>query len=228
MLLPGLDMPRFIDRLPADDNTNGWSALLPMRQPRLSLQGDLAVDWVIVGAGYAGVAAARQLARRHPDSSIAVVEAGVVGENASGRNSGFAIDLPHTPGVSPEATELGRRAIRVGHFALDELDSLVQQHNIDWDWERRGRYHAAVTDEVTNQALRTYAVNLDAWQEPYQWMDRKQLQDRLGTDYYSAAIYTPGTYLLNPAGLIRGLADSLPEQLKLYENSDVIEAELHW
>lgn len=189
--------------------------------------GDLAVDWVIVGAGYAGVAAARQLARRHPDSSIAVVEAGVVGENASGRNSGFAIDLPHTPGVSPEATELGRRAIRVGHFALDELDSLVQQHNIDCDWERRGRYHAAVTDEVANQALRTYAVNLDAWQEPYQWMDRKQLQDRLGTDYYSAAIYTPGTYLLNPAGLIRGLADSLPEQVKLYENSAVIEAELH-
>ena len=42
-------MPRTIDRLPCDDATNGWSALLPARQPRAPLQGDREVDWVIVG-----------------------------------------------------------------------------------------------------------------------------------------------------------------------------------
>src|SRR5262249_51798748 len=88
-------MPRLVDRLPADDHTNGWSALLPRREPRPCLEGDRDFDWVVVGAGYAGIAAARQLAERHPGASIALVEAGVVGENASGRNSGFAIDLPH-------------------------------------------------------------------------------------------------------------------------------------
>ena len=80
-------MPRSITDLPNDDRTNGWSALAGPRQPRPSLQGDLDVDWVIVGAGYAGLAAARQLALQQPDATIAVVEAGVVGENASGRNS---------------------------------------------------------------------------------------------------------------------------------------------
>jgi hypothetical protein len=47
-------MSRSVYRLPADDRTNGWSALLGTRQPKAPLQGDVAVDWVIVGAGYAG------------------------------------------------------------------------------------------------------------------------------------------------------------------------------
>jgi glycine/D-amino acid oxidase-like deaminating enzyme len=67
--------------------------------------------------------------------------------------------------------------------------------------------------------------NLDAWAEPYEWLDRKVLADRLGTPYYGAAIYTGGTYLMNPAGLLRGLADSLPAQVTLFENSPVVEAE---
>ncbi|MGT2460174.1 NAD(P)/FAD-dependent oxidoreductase (plasmid) [Cupriavidus basilensis] len=220
-------MPRSVDILPADDRTNGWSALLPTRAPRSALQGDLDFDWVVVGAGYAGIAAARQLARQQPNASIALVEAGEVGENASGRNSGFAIDLPHAPSTSAESTERGRRAIRVGRFALDELDGLVKAHHIDCDWERSGRYHVAVTEEIAATVLKTYASNLEAWHEPFQWLNRKELQERLGTDYYSAAIYTPGTYLMNPAALVRGLADSLPLQVRLFENSPVVEVELN-
>jgi glycine/D-amino acid oxidase-like deaminating enzyme len=218
-------MPRLVDRLPADDHTNGWSALLPEREPRPALQGDHDFDWVVVGAGYAGIAAARQLAARQPGASIALVEAGVVGENASGRNSGFAIDLPHAPSTSAETTEQGRRAIGVGRFALDELDRLIKEHHIDCDWQRRGRYHAAVTDEIAAKVLKTYAANLDAWREPFEWLDRRQLRARLSTDYYGAAIFTPGTYLMNPAALVRGLADSLPSQVTLFENSPVIEVE---
>lgn len=215
-----------IGRLPVDDQSNGWSALLPPRRANAAVQGELVFDWVVVGAGYAGVAAARQLARLQPNASIALVEAGVVGENASGRNSGFAIDLPHAPGTSEHWTEQGRRAIRVGRFALDELDHLVKAHGIDCGWEKRGRYHVAVTEEVAKHSLATYEANLKAWQEPYRWIDRSELREALGTAYYGAAIHTPGTYLVNPASLIRGLADSLPPQVRLFENSPVIEADI--
>ncbi|PAT43158.1 FAD-binding oxidoreductase [Vandammella animalimorsus] len=220
-------MPRSVGRLPADDCTNGWSALLPARTPRAPLQENLTVDWLVVGGGYAGIAAARQLARQQPTASIALMEAGVIGENASGRNSGFAIDLPHAPGSSPDLMEQGRRAIHVGRFALDELNSLVQEHGIECDWEQRGRYHVAVTPNVAVQSLKTYIHNLEAWNEPYQWLSRADLRERLGTDYYYAGIYTPGTYLMNPAALVRGLADSLPSQVRLFENSPVIEAQLN-
>lgn len=219
-------MSRIVERLPADDRTNGWSAMLPARTPRAALQGERVVDWLVVGAGYAGIAAARRLAQLQPDASIALIEAGVVGENASGRNSGFAIDLPHTPASSPELTEQGMCAIRVGRFALEELDGLIQKHRIACDWEKRGRYHVAVTEKIAAKALKTYVANLEAWKEPHEWLNRSELCERLGTDYYSAGIYTPGTYLMNPAALVRGLADSLPDQVQLFENSPVLEAEL--
>ena len=219
-------MSRSVYRLPADDRTNGWSALLGTRQPKAPLQGDVAVDWVIVGAGYAGLAAARQLAQQQPDASIAVVDAGVVGENASGRNSGFAIDLPHSSAPSDAAVEAGRRVIRVNRFAVDALERAVTEHSISCGWQKRGRYHVAVTEEVAQKSLKPYARNLDAWQESHEYLDRDALRQRIGTDYYAAAVYTPGTRLMNPAALVRGLADSLPSQVQLFENSPVIEAKL--
>lgn len=219
-------MSRTVNRLPQDDLTNGWNALLTPRVPRPALQGEIAADWVIVGAGYAGLAAARQLAAQQPDASIVVVDAGVVGQNASGRNSGFAIDLPHSSAPSETAVEQGRGVIRVNRFAVDALDRLIVEHGIDCDWQKRGRYHVAVTEEVAAASLAPYTRNLDAWGERYQYLERAALRERLGTDYYAAAVYTPGTHLLNPAALVRGLADSLPPQVTLFENSPVIEADL--
>lgn len=218
-------MPHRVSHLPNDDRTNGWSALLPKREPRPALAGQWDADWAIIGAGYAGLAAARRLASLQPGASIAVVEAGTVGENASGRNSGFAIDLPHAPGTSAASIAQGRDAIRVNRFAVGELSRLIAEHRIACDWRADGRYHAAVTAPVATGALKTYTAQLDAWGEPYQWLPRADLEQRLGTRYYEAAIYTPGTYLMNPAALVRGLADSLPPQVKLFERSPVIEVQ---
>ncbi|WP_321842666.1 NAD(P)/FAD-dependent oxidoreductase [Paraburkholderia bannensis] len=216
-------MPRLIKRLPADDRTNGWSALLPQRTPAPVLEGDHTFDWVIVGSGYAGIAAARRLAELRPYDSIALLDSGAVGENASGRNSGFAIDLPHVPGDSATSVEQGRRATRVNRFVMADLQAQIEEHGIDCGWERRGRYHAAVTPGVAASALGGYKANLDAWGEPYEVLSRDALGQRLGTRYYHSAIYTPGTCLMNPAALVRGLADSLPSTVARFEHSAVIE-----
>jgi NADPH-dependent 2,4-dienoyl-CoA reductase/sulfur reductase-like enzyme len=99
-----------ISKLPADDTTNGWSRILPPRTPEAPLQGDLRADWVVVGAGLAGLAATRRLAENRPEDKIVLLEAQEVGEGAAGRNSGFAIDLPHSLGSQPG----GHRLSRVG------------------------------------------------------------------------------------------------------------------
>ncbi|MEM6422064.1 MAG: FAD-dependent oxidoreductase, partial [Pseudomonadota bacterium] len=96
----GQDSLMKIQRLPKDDLSNGWSGMLPPRRPHAALTGERTADWVVLGAGYAGLAAARRLAENRPSETVAIVEAGAVGENASGRNSGFAIDLPHNVGSS--------------------------------------------------------------------------------------------------------------------------------
>ncbi len=215
-----------IKRLPKDDKTNGWSAILPPRLPKPALQGDVAADWVVLGGGYAGLAAARRLAENCPDQQIVLIDAGQAGENASGRNSGFGIDLPHNVGSSLDELEGSHRFMRLARMAIDHLETVVQTHGIECDWSRSGKYHTAVSPRGTREVLIPFAKELQALNEPHDWIEGDDLRARLGTDHFTAAIYTPGCVLMNPAALTRGLADTLPGNVSLYENSPVIGAQM--
>jgi len=206
--------------LPNDDVTNGWSAIAPARKVHASASGKHDYDWLIIGAGYAGLAAARRLAEMHPEQSIAVVEAGVVGDNASGRNSGFAIDLPHQVG-HPDV-DAGLRYARLSRGGIQYLENSVIEHNIQCDWLRQGKYHCAVSEKISNKLLRTDLSLLDQMEEPYEWLSGEQLAATTGLSHYHSGVYTPGTALLNPAALVQGLADNLPQNVEIFENSAVI------
>ena len=142
-----------IARLPTNDNTNGWSAILPPREAKPALSADAYADWIVLGAGYAGLAAARRLAENCPNQSIAIIDAGEAGENASGRNSGFAIDLPHNVGSSLDELEGPQRFMRLARFSIDYLDELVNKHSIACDWSKDGKYHAAVSPRGVKEVL---------------------------------------------------------------------------
>lgn len=213
-----------IGRLPVVDRTNGWSAMLPPRTPNPALAGDVAADWIVLGAGYAGLAAARRLAENFPDQQVALIDAVSAGENASGRNSGFAIDLPHNVGSSMDELEGSHRFMGLARFAIDHLEETIAAHTIECDWSKDGRYHAAVSERGVRNVLEPYAKELEALGEPFEWIDRAALAERVGSDHFSAAVFTPGGALINPAALTRGLADSLPANVTLYENSPVQEA----
>jgi len=210
-----------ISHLPVNDSTNGWSRILPPRAVKPALSGQLQADWVVIGAGYAGLAAARRLAENRPDDRIALIEAGEVGENAAGRNSGFAIDLPHVVGSSMDELEGSHRYMALARAAIDYHETQIERYGIDCDWSRPGKYQTACSDEGVRDLLEPFASELEALNEPFTWIDRADLERRLGTAHFKAAIYTPGCRLLNPAALVRGLADSLPENVRLYENSPV-------
>ena len=215
-----------INRLPRDDNTNGWSAILPgKRTPNPALSGDVAADWIVLGAGCAGLAAARRLAELRPQEHIALIDAGEAGENASGRNSGFAIDLPHNVGSSLEELEQSHRYMGLARAAVDALDKTVSEHGIDCDWAADGKYHAAVSPRGAEEVLKPFADELTALSEPFEWIEGEELLKRLGSPHFTAAVYTPGGRLMNPAAMTRGLADTQPENVTVYENSPVIEYE---
>ena len=213
-----------ISRLPEVDRTNGWSASLNPRESKPSLQGDKSADWVVLGAGYAGLAAARRLAENCPDNHVVLIDAGTAGENASGRNSGFAIDLPHNVGSSLDELEGSHRFMRLARAAIDSLADTIKTHDIECDWSSDGRYHTAVSKRGVKDVLEPYVKELEALGEPFEWVEGDQLRQAIGSDHFTAAVFTPGGALMNPSALTRGLADSLPENVTLYENSPVTEA----
>ena len=82
-------------KTPADRPGSGWYEILPPPGPVQELEGKVAAEWIVVGAGFAGFAAARRLTQLRSGDRIVVVDAQRVGFGSAGRNTGFMIDLPH-------------------------------------------------------------------------------------------------------------------------------------
>ncbi|MGH6874435.1 MAG: NAD(P)/FAD-dependent oxidoreductase, partial [Aestuariivirgaceae bacterium] len=179
-------------------------------------------DYAVVGAGLAGLAAARRLAELKPQARVVLLDAQQVGDCSSGRNSGFIIDLPHeAESLAPEADAHQRRILRLNRFAIARLRELVTRHGIECEWAEQGMYRGAVTPEAA-QFLDPYEEMIHRLGVPFERLARPEIERRLGTALYSEAVHTPGTVLVQPAALVRGLADCLPDNVELYEDTPVL------
>ncbi len=198
----------------------GWNALLPPREPRPALSGDARVRYLVIGAGFTGLAAARRLAELEPEAAILVLDADEVGEGSSGRNSGFLLDVGLGKSGEPAAIRAASRLSAFYRRGLDWLGELVERHGIACELERIGTYRAAATPRGEVE-LRGYLPFLDGAGIAYRPYDRAGLQRRLGTAHYRFGFHTEGCTMVQPAALIRGLADSLPAGITLAERTPV-------
>ena len=206
--------------LPHDDSSCGWYAALPQQPACKRLQGEQRADYTVIGAGFAGLAAARRLGELLPDKRIILVDAQRVGQGASGRNSGFVIDLPHKFALEHPDPAHKQRLLSLNRAAIAQLQGLIERHGIDCQWSHAGKYQGAVGQRglAYLQHFEKLLTNLG---EPFRLVERDELAQVLGNDYYSRAIFTPGCYLMQPAALVTGLAHSLPENVELLEESPI-------
>lgn len=209
-------------RLPTYQGPAAWEAILPTRAGEPTLDEDLSVDFAIIGAGFAGMAAARRLTQLTPDARIAVLEAGHIAQGASGRNSGFMIDLPHdlssedyAGSADHDITALNRHAIAFARDAVADYE--IDPHFFD----PAGKINGAATAAAdANNA--SYAAHLDALGETFERLDAQQMQQITGSAYYKSGLYTPGTVMLQPAGFMRGMAYGLQRDgVEIFANSPV-------
>ncbi|WP_176045566.1 FAD-binding oxidoreductase [Burkholderia sp. BCC1644] len=215
-----------VTSLPADDSMCGWYHTSRQRQPRPSHRGESGARWAVVGAGFTGLAAARQLALNFPDDEIVLVDAQEVGFGTSGRNAGFAIDLPHDIGAEDYIGDIptARTTLKLNVLGQTILRRLVAEHGIDCAMSASGKYQAAV--EARGIAvLDAYRRGLDKLGQPYEMIEGKDLPDHIGTSFYRKALFTPGTVLIQPSALVKGLADCLPPNVTLYEHTPITDVE---
>lgn len=223
-------LPKILERrairVPRDLPGSGWYELLLAPEPARELEGTSIADWVIVGAGFAGLAAARRLSQLRPSDRIVVLEAQRVGFGASGRNSGFMIDLPHD--LSTEtyagAREHDLRTILLNRAGIAVARDAVEEFGLHDCFEPCGKYHGAA-DVHGAAALRKFERHLDGLGEAYTALDAAEMKRLTGTDYYVAGTYTPGASLIQPAAFVRGLARGLAPKVDIRENSPVLRIE---
>jgi len=196
----------------------GWYAILPERAPANRLKGDQVADWVVVGAGVTGIAAARRLGEMAPQARVALIEGYRVGYGASGRNSGFIIDTPH---LSEKLSEKENICIsRLVVAGLKELEGHVKKYRIECEWSPRGHLTAFVEPKRVEN-LRETVRTLEASNEEYKWLDKEALAKVVGTRHYHAAVLTPRTVLVNPAAMCRGLCENMPGNVEIFEETPV-------
>ena len=215
-----------ISSLPADDATCGWYHLSAPRTPRPAHSGHSKARWVVVGAGFTGLAAARQLATNFPDDEIVLIEAQEVGFGTSGRNAGFAIDLPHDIGAEDYIgdIDIAKTVLKLNLGGQSFLKELIDRHGIECQFRHCGKYQAAVEDRGI-AVLDAYRRGLDKLDQPYEVIDGRDLPEHIGTHFYRKGLFTPGTALLQPSALVKGLADSLPANVSLYEHTPITEVD---
>ncbi|MCO8166067.1 FAD-binding oxidoreductase [Pseudomonas sp. 21LCFQ010] len=215
-----------VTHLPADDTTCGWYHLSRKRQPKPAHAGKSSARWVVVGAGFTGLAAARQLALNFPNDEIVLVEAQEVGFGTSGRNAGFAIDLPHDIGADDYIGDLDTANInmKLNLTGQSLLREVVEQHGIDCQMKACGKYQAAVEDRGI-AVLDAYRRGLDKLGQPYEVIEQADIPAHIGTHFYRKALFTPGTVLIQPSALVKGLADTLPANVTLYEHTPITDVE---
>ena len=210
--------------LPQNPGISGWLAILPDAPAFPRLEHHVTADWLVIGAGFAGLSAALRLRDLCPGDRIVVLDACRVAEGPAGRNSGFMIDLPHDLAsadyggdLSSDAHQIqgNRHAIAFAKAAQDRFDmpSDTLRHE--------GKINGAGTNRGLRQN-RDYARHLRALDQPHEMLDARQMRAITGSDFYLGGLFTPGTAVLQPAQYIRELAKGLVGLgVSIYENSPV-------
>lgn len=217
-----------IGGLPRDPGPSGWEAILPPRTPGPALRERITADWLVIGSGFAGLAAARRLRQLHPGDRIVVLEARAIAEGPVARNSGFMIDLPH---VLSSTTYSGDAAddqaqIAANRAAIAFAREAVEDYALPAEtFDPMGKVNGAMTDAATAKS-REYARHLDSLGEAYEFLGAKDMHDLTGSQVYTSGLYTPGTVTLQPALYARGIAQGLSKQnIEIFENSPALNLE---
>lgn len=210
-------------RLPVFRGPAGWDAILPPRAPGPPLDADTTADFVVIGAGFAGLAAARRLGQLAPGGRVVVLEAGRIAEGGTGRNSGFMIDLPHELTSSDyKGSGDDRAVIALNRQAQAFAGEAIEDYGIDPAFfDRAGKVNGAASEAAHRHNL-SYGTHLDSLGEAHELLDARAMAEMTGSRHYRSGLYTPGTVMLQPAGYARGMAAGLARDgVRVFETTPV-------
>jgi glycine/D-amino acid oxidase-like deaminating enzyme len=169
-----------------------------------------------------GLHAARRYAELRPQAKVILVDAGRIGNNASGRCMGFAIDLAHNPRKRDfvEDDQGNRDELHVNTEGIAYIKNAVEELGVDCDWDPQGKYHSAASQSGVEDLVE-FSKALDRLDQKYRWVERAEMQDITGSKHYIKALHHPGTVLIQPAKYLKNAARKLPPNVTIYENTAV-------
>lgn len=221
-----MNTPAHIDELARENywfDSGGFGA----DTPNPPLKGDILADVAIIGGGFTGLAAAYNLITNHPDKRVVLLEADSCGYGASGRSGGFA-----DTGVrglwricDEQGPETARRIFDITLDGLDSIRNFAEEHGVDCDFAPNGSIELAANEPQT-RLLEEEEELYDKLGLEATLIDRPELQTKIKTDRYVAALRYPYGATLNPFKLARGMKRVIEEKgVDIYEHTPVLRVE---
>ena len=191
-----------------------------------SLQTDLVADVVVVGAGFSGLSAAIELAKR--GFKVVVLEADRVCSGASGRNGGQTI-VGYASGQGPFEEQLGMATARqiwdMSLEAIDLVDQRIAEFAIECD-----RVHGYMYVADSPRKARELEADVRSMERDYgfvsTWAEGADVQKHIGSERYHACAYETRSGHLHPLKYGLGLARAAQMLgVQIFEKSAVLAME---
>ncbi|MGY4494967.1 NAD(P)/FAD-dependent oxidoreductase [Pseudomonas sp. TE3610] len=181
------------------------------------------VDVAIVGGGFTGLAAARALAMK--GASVAVLEAGRVIGEASGRNGGQC-----NTGVAQDyaalSAKLGPAQARAFYQAYESavasVDGIVRSEGIDCQLQRNGKLKLAAKPQHYEGLAKTYELIRREVDPDVELLTAAQVRDEVDSDQFHGGLLQRNGVQMHVGRFGVGLAEAAARKgAMIYENAAV-------
>lgn len=199
-----------------------WAATAPKAIDTEAVDGEVETEVLVVGAGFSGLSTAYHVADR---KKTVVVEAGEIGQGASGRTTGHVIpSLKADPDeiVAAFGPEKGEATVEVMKGSANLVFDLIRKH----DMEQAGEQSGWVQSAHTPGRIKVIEKRFEQWARRGQdvsLLSKTELSDLLGTDVWHGGWTDPSGGILNPMAFARGLAKAAAEKgVRVFTGSPVL------
>lgn len=190
--------------------------------PTAPIQTDTQCDVLVIGGGFTGLSVAWELKQTAPALDVVLLERGVCGHGASGRNGGFAMPLIGWD-LSAAARALGadeaRNAYRLMYKAVAHLKRMVKDLGIDCDLEETGYLLLATCQSRRRRLLHEDRLAQDMGFD-ISWVEGEALHEHIRSDHFIGGLFDPYPCILNPAKLACGMKNRcIAAGVRVYEQT---------
>jgi putative aminophosphonate oxidoreductase len=191
----------------------------------VSLTQDTSADVCIIGGGYTGLWTALHLKKQKPSLDIVLIDKGLCGSGASGRNGGCMVTWSgkYFTLLTTYGAQEAARLVRVSEQALFHIRDFCRDHHIEADVRVDGILNTATNSAqlgaLDNVISALEDQSLNTWQ---QWTSA-EVQEAAGSMQHIEGVFSPIGGSLHPGMLVRGLRQvALDMGVRIYENTPLI------
>jgi glycine/D-amino acid oxidase-like deaminating enzyme len=199
-----------------------WEAYKPVALPGVALPKDIPV--AIVGAGYAGLNTALELAK-HGIESI-VLDAAEPGFGGSTRNGGMVsggVNVGKRMISKAMTAEQARPFLNDAVDAFTHVESIIADNKIQCGWTKAGYFLGAwCQSHYDGMAKKVDTLNTEAQSGAFM-VPRDQQRADIGSDYYYGGMIVSRAAHLHPALFYKGLLDLVQKaEIKIASGTPVM------